>query len=134
MYHERGVWAPKRSFISLAHIPRAALNLATSSKKWLWADEKKESREAKSSIFMPFWRQVWTTSMATQKVKASSWTAVQPASLILYPSKLMIFQRGLSLVQNRTGSTVMRRLGGGGKACKLEAMWPARELLVAIPV
>ena len=45
--------APKRSFIILAHIRRAARNLATSVKKSLWELKKKESRLPKVSTSSP---------------------------------------------------------------------------------
>src|SRR3972149_2231547 len=134
MSQERGFWAPKRSFISLAHILRAALILAISSKKWLGADQKKESLGAKSSTLRPASTQAWTIWMATLRTKPSSWTAVHPVSRMLYPSRLTVFHRGISAVQKRTRSTVMRRLGRGGKDSILEPMWPATELLVATPV
>ena len=48
-----GSFAPKRSRMMRSHIRRAARNLATSSKRWLWALKKKESRGAKASTSSP---------------------------------------------------------------------------------
>jgi hypothetical protein len=48
-HQERGFLAPKRSFITLAQMRRAARYLAISSNRSLWALKKKLSRGAKSS-------------------------------------------------------------------------------------
>ena len=45
--------APKRSVMIRAHMRRAARNLATSSKKSLWAFQKNDRRGAKSSTSRP---------------------------------------------------------------------------------
>ena len=50
---ERSSLAPKRSVMILAHIRRAARNLATSSKRLLWAFQKNDSRGAKASTSSP---------------------------------------------------------------------------------
>ena len=75
-----GFWAPKRSRMILAHMRRAARNLATSSSRSLWATKKNESLEAKLSTLRPASTAAWTYAMALAKVNASSWTAVAPAS------------------------------------------------------
>ena len=48
-----GSRAPKRSRMILAHMRRAARNLATSSNRSFWATKKKESLPAKSSTSSP---------------------------------------------------------------------------------
>ena len=55
---KRNIWlfasvVLKRSFMIRAQRRRAARNLATSSKNWLWALKKKLSRGAKASSFRP---------------------------------------------------------------------------------
>ena len=50
---ERSSLAPKRSVMIRAHMRRAARNLATSSKRLLWAFQKNDSRGAKSSTPSP---------------------------------------------------------------------------------
>ncbi len=50
---ERGSFALKRSFMMRAQRRRAARNLATSSRRSLWALKKKESRPAKASTSSP---------------------------------------------------------------------------------
>jgi len=50
---ERGSLAPNSSRMMRAHMRRAARNLATSSKRWLWALKKNESRGAKASTSSP---------------------------------------------------------------------------------
>jgi hypothetical protein len=50
---ERGSLGAKRSLTSSAHSRRAARNLATSSRKLLWALKKKDSRGANSSMPSP---------------------------------------------------------------------------------
>ncbi|GBD16201.1 hypothetical protein HRbin26_01096 [bacterium HR26] len=50
---EREFCAPNRSRMILAHMRRAARNLAISSKKLLWAPKKKLSRGANSSTCKP---------------------------------------------------------------------------------
>jgi hypothetical protein len=59
---------------------RAARNLATSSKKSLWTSQKKLSRPAKSSTARPRSTDSFTYSRPSAMVKASSCTAVAPAS------------------------------------------------------
>ena len=50
---ERGFRAWKRSFIILAHIFRAARNLAASSNMLLWDTKKNDTRPANSSTSSP---------------------------------------------------------------------------------
>ena len=77
---ERSFSAPNRSPASLYQMRRAARNLAISSKKSLWLLKKKLSRGAKSSKRRP--RAIASSAYATPSaiVKASSCTAVEPAS------------------------------------------------------
>ncbi len=77
---ERGLWAPKRSRMMVAHSRRAARYLAISSKKSLWALKKNDSRGAKLSTSRPARMPYSTYSMPSRRVKASSWSAVEPAS------------------------------------------------------
>ena len=72
--------APKRSFMSVAQSRRAARNFATSSNRSLKPAKKKDSRGAKSSTSSPASTARRTYSRALAKVKASSCTAVAPAS------------------------------------------------------
>ena len=51
--HERGCFAPYRSFMWRAQMRRAARSLAISSKKSLWMSQKNERRGAKSSTSSP---------------------------------------------------------------------------------
>ena len=51
--HDRGFFAPKRSRMMRAHRRRAQRNLATSSRKLLWALKKKDRRGAKRSMSRP---------------------------------------------------------------------------------
>ena len=53
IHMERGFLALNRSRMTLAHMRRAALNLAISSKKSLCDAKKKLKRGAKSSTFNP---------------------------------------------------------------------------------
>ncbi len=55
-----GLVAPKRSRMMVAHIRRAARNLATSSKKSLWALKKKLSRAPNVSTSSPASSAAWT--------------------------------------------------------------------------
>jgi hypothetical protein len=63
-----------------AHIRRAARNLATSSRRLLWALKKNESCGAKSSTSCPASRAAATYAMPLARVNATSWAAVHPAS------------------------------------------------------
>jgi hypothetical protein len=63
-----------------AHSRRAARNLATSSKRSLWALKKKEMRGAIASTSNPARRAASRYSTPFASVKAISWTAVAPAS------------------------------------------------------
>ena len=77
---ERSFSAPKRSRASLYQMRRAARNLAISSKKSLWLLKKKLSRGAKSSKRSPRASASSTYAIPSAMVKASSCTAVEPAS------------------------------------------------------
>ena len=76
----RGFVAPKRSRMIRAHRRRAARNFATSWKKWLWALKKNDSRAPNSSGESPASTAAAQYAMPFERVKASSWTAVEPAS------------------------------------------------------
>src|SRR5213594_817904 len=80
--NERGSFAPYFSLNTLAHIRLAALNLATSSKKSIPQFQKNESRGAKSSTFNPASTPRSTYANPSASVNASSWRALDPASLI----------------------------------------------------
>src|SRR5205823_869345 len=75
----RGFVAPKRSFMIRAHSRLAARNFATSWKKWLCALKKKESRAPNSSGERPASTAAEQYAIPFARVKASSWTAVEPA-------------------------------------------------------
>jgi hypothetical protein len=53
--------------------------------------------------------------MASARVKATSCTAVEPASRMWYPLMLMLFQRGNSAAQKAKVSVMRRMDGVGGK-------------------
>jgi hypothetical protein len=76
----RGFVAPKRSRMTAAHSRRAARNFATSWKKWLCALKKNESRAPKSSGESPAATAASQYAIPFASVKASSCTAVEPAS------------------------------------------------------
>ncbi len=73
-------WAPNRSVIRRYQIRREARNLAISSKKLLWAFQKKLRRGAKSSTSRPASIAACTYAIPLAIVKAISCTAVEPAS------------------------------------------------------
>ncbi len=77
---ERGSFAPKRSRMVFAQTRRAARNFAISSKKSLCELKKKERRGANSSTGSPASTPYCTYSTPSRSVKASSWSAVEPAS------------------------------------------------------
>jgi hypothetical protein len=77
---DRSFSAPKRSVASLYQMRRAARNFAISSKKSLWLLKKNDRRGAKSSKRIPRARASSTYAMPSAIVKASSCTAVEPAS------------------------------------------------------
>jgi hypothetical protein len=64
----------------VAHIRRAARNLATSSKKCMWQAKKNDSRGAKSSRARPASSAACTYAMPSASVNAISCAAVDPAS------------------------------------------------------
>ena len=98
----------------LAHMRRAARNLATSSSRSLWATKKNESLEAKLSTLRPASTAAWTYAMALAKVNANSWTAVAPASRMWYPLMLIVFQRGTFSGQYWNTSVTSLMAGSGG--------------------
>ena len=71
---------------------RAARNLAISSKKSLWELKKNDSRGANSSTGRPASIPYCTYSTPSRSVKASSWSAVEPASRMWYPEIEIVFQ------------------------------------------
>ena len=112
--HDLGFAAPNLSRIILAHILRAARNFAASSSRLLWATKKKDSLPPKSSTSRPESTAACTYAMALAKVKASSCTAVAPASRMWYPLMLIVFQRGASRLQYPKTSVTSRIEGLGG--------------------
>jgi hypothetical protein len=74
--------AAKRSRISREKIRRAARNLATSSNRSLCAAKKKDRRGANRFTSRPVDRARSTYSIVLARVKAISWAAVDPASLM----------------------------------------------------
>ena len=92
---------------------RAARYFAISSKKSLCALKKNEMRGTKSSTSRPASTPYCTYSMPSRSVKASSWSAVAPASRMWYPLTEIVFHFGTSVAQNAKTS-VMRRIDGRG--------------------
>ena len=84
-----GSFALYFSFITRAQILRAALNFAISSKKSIPQFQKNDSRAAKSSTLNPASIPRSTYANPSANVKASSWTALDPASRMWYPLMLM---------------------------------------------
>ena len=107
-------FALNRFFIIVAQIFLAALNLAISSKKWLWLLKKKLILDEKSSTSSPFSIADSTYAIAFENVKANSCIAVDPASLIWYPETDIVFQFGNSLLQKSNISVTIFILGWGG--------------------
>ncbi len=77
---ERSSFARYRSVMSFHQIRRDARNFAISSKKSEWLLKKNERRGANSSGSRPRAIAASTYAMPSAIVKASSWTAVEPAS------------------------------------------------------
>src|ERR1700680_1495378 len=100
--------------MTFAQILRAARYLAISSKKSLCALKKKLRRGAKESTGKPRWIAQSTYSMPSRKVKASSCTAVEPASRIWYPEIEIGLKRGTCCVANSMESVTSRMEGRGG--------------------
>ena len=80
----------------------------------MWALKKNDRREAKSSIARPRSSAASTYSRALARVKATSWTAVEPASRMWYPEIEMGFQRGTCSAQKAMTSVTRRSDGCGG--------------------
>jgi hypothetical protein len=93
-FHEFSSFAWNRSRMMRAHIRRAARYFAISSKKSMWALKKYDSRGANLSTGIPASIPAWTYAIPSAIVKASSWTAVDPASLMWYPLMLIVFHLG----------------------------------------
>src|SRR5437867_12021185 len=84
-----GSFALYFSFITRAHILRAALNFAISSKKSIPQFQKNDSRAPKSSTLQPAPIPRATHANRAANVQASSWTALHPASRLSYPLMLV---------------------------------------------
>ena len=79
-FQERSSRAPKRSRIVSAQSRRAARYFAISSKKSLCALKKNDMRGTNASGASPASMPHCTYSIPSRSVKASSWSAVAPAS------------------------------------------------------
>ena len=110
-----GSVAPNRSRMICAHNVRAARNFAISSMKLEWALKKNDSRGAKRSTSSPASTAACTYAMPSASVKATSCTAVEPASRMWYPLIEMVLKRGISAAQYAKVSVVSRMLWCGGK-------------------
>jgi hypothetical protein len=93
---------------------RAARNLATSWKKWLWALKKKERRSPKSSGESPASTAACAYAIPLARVNASSCAAVDPASRMWYPEIEIVFHFGSRFAQYANRSVVIRIDGRGG--------------------
>ena len=71
--------------------------------------------------------------MPSASVKASSWTAVEPASRMWYPLIEMVFHFGTRAVQNAIRSVMMRSEGAGGKIHSFCAMYSFRMSFWSVP-
>ena len=110
----RWFFALKRSFITWYQILRAARYLAISSKKSLCALKKKLRRGPKSSTSRPRRCAHSTYSTPSYSVKASSCSAVEPASRMWYPLIEMVLNLGVNFEPNSKVSTTRRIEGAGG--------------------
>jgi len=111
---DRGFLVLNRCFMILAHSLRAALNLAISSRKLLWAAKKKDSLGANWSTFSPRSSADSTYAIPSASVKASSCTAFEPASRMWYPLMLMGFHFSKCFVQYSVMSVTSLTEGSGG--------------------
>src|SRR5215469_7535841 len=102
---------------------RAARNLAISSKKSLCELKKNDSLGANSSTGRPASIPYCTYSTPSRSVKASSWSAVEPASRMWYPEIEIVFQRGTCFAQKENWSVISRIEGRGGKMYSFWAMY-----------
>jgi hypothetical protein len=93
---------------------RAARSFATSMKKSMPIAKKKEMRPAKSSTSTPRASTLRTYSRPSASVKASSCTAVAPASCMWYPETEMKLNFGMCWVVYSMMSVTIRVLGSGG--------------------
>ena len=93
---------------------RAARYFAISSKKSLCALKKNEMRGTNSSTFSPASTPYCTYSMPSRSVKASSCSAVAPASRMWYPLTEIVFHFGHFCAQNPKMSVMSRIDGRGG--------------------
>src|SRR5262252_2030434 len=133
MSQVRAFLAPKRSFIRRYQILRAARYLAISSKKSLCALKKKLRRGPNSSTSRPRRRAHSTYSTPSYNVKASSCSAVDPASRIWYPLIEMVLNRGVNLEPNSKVSTTSLIEGAGGKMYSFCAMYSLRMSFWMVP-
>ena len=132
-FSERSSRAPNRSRITFAQILRAARYLAISSKKSLCALKKNDRRGTNSSTSSPASTPYCTYSMPSRSVKASSCSAVAPASRMWYPLTEIVFQRGTSFAQNSKMSVMSRIDGRGGKMYSFCAMNSLRMSFWIVP-
>src|SRR5437764_12015111 len=100
----------------VAHIRRAARNLATSSSRVVLATKKNDRRGAKSSTARPAPSAARTYSFALASVNAISCAGVAPASAMWYPEIEIGCQRGISWRQEAKVAATSRSDGSGGEA------------------
>ena len=74
-----------------------------------------------------------TYAKPSASVKANSCAAVEPASRIWYPDTEIVFQRGISRVQNSIMSRMIRTCGRGGKIHSFCAMYSLRMSAWSVP-
>ena len=119
--------------MSFHQIRRAARNLAISSKKSECELKKKLRRGANSSTRSPRFIASSTYAIPSAMVKASSCTAVEPASRMWYPLIETVFQRGISRVPNSIVSVTRRSDGSGGKRNSFWATYSLRMSFWSVP-
>jgi len=92
----------------------------------MWELKKKESLGAKESMSSFLRRSTSSTySMPSRSVKASSWTAVEPASRMWYPEIEIVFHLGTFRVPNSTVSLMSFTDGSGGH---MRVFWAMNSL------
>ncbi len=102
------------SLMTRCHRMRAARSLATSMKKSMPMAKKKLRRPAKASTSMPRAMAVRTYSSPSAMVKASSCSAVAPASCMWYPEIEIEFHFGMCSDVYSMMSATIRMEGAGG--------------------
>ena len=133
-FNELSFFAPYLSFSRFAQILRAALYLAISSKKSIWALKKKDNLWAKSSIFNPLSKHSSIYANPLLSVKASSCAAVDPASLIWYPLTDTGLYNGMFSEQYSIISTTSLTDGSGGKIHSFWAMYSFNASFCKVPL